>query len=552
MNGHIRVRQRRRQGPGFCRPRRFGLAVIFLAVGIQSCSIGDLKTEHVVMVNGRGDLIDPRGNWGDPDNRKHLYFFPYDRLGDHESYFARVFDGLERIEPREGGKRKRILLFVHGGLNTAQASISRAAELTHRIFEEGTYPIFLNWDSSLTSSYLEHLVLLRQGRRIDDWCCEAFKEKYPNAGYMAGGFGVLASVVTTPFYLAMDLTRGIFRLPVDLYGVYGELLSSHWRSGRTSETEGRDPWPDGDCSKDADVGLTPRADQLICEYRHPETGPEAASKPYPIAQGGDERTTWESVKQAGLTTLTIPAHLVTGLVVDVGGTGSWSSMRRRTTAMFHRDKDLRAPDPHVEPSGGVSLFMTALREYLHKNGGKDEWEVVLVGHSMGTIVANEMVRQFGHHLEDDPQRRPLFDSIIFMAAACSLRDYLDTIPQYLEVYKTSKMYHLTLHDQAESTEQTFWVTLPGSLLVWIDGFFSRPDSALDLVAGRYQNLLRIMHIHRPGVRDRVTIKAFNFGAETELKNPQTHGDFGEFPFWRETFWAVGEGPPFEEERISTD
>jgi hypothetical protein len=175
---------------------------------------------------------------------------------------------------------------------------------------------------------------------------------------------------------------------------------------------------------------------------------------------------------------------------------------------------------------------------------------------MGTIVVNEMVRQFGHPLEvkkindkgiedkdTKPDRKPLFDKIVYMAAACSLRDYLNTIPHYLEEYGDKnngqigpQMYHLMLNDHAETAEQSLGLSLPGSLLVWIDGFFARPDSSLDLVAGRYQNLLRIVHLHDIlHIRPRVSLKVF--GSENRT-NPQTHGDFDNFPFWKEEFWQI--------------
>ncbi len=526
-----------------------------LLLSFGCSTLPNLKTEHVVMVNRTGNLIDPRGNIGKPEGGKHLLFKPYAELANTDdpkldkkavdNYFTKLFTSLEQTRVRNGGTRKRILLYVHGGLNTAQASIERVVEYSAKIQEDGTYPIFINWDSSLTSSYRDHLVLLRQGRRADDWCCQAWKEYgkgYALGSNLAGG---VASAVTTPLYFAFDFARGVIRLPVDLYGVYADLLSSHWRSAFTDENIGKDHWPHGKCAVNAKVGMTPRADALLCEVRHPS----AEQKPYPLVQGVNQRTGWESAWQIARTVATVPVHIGSGLVIDMAGTGSWSSMHRRTTVMFNRDQDLWAPDPHVSPTGGVAQFMTNLREFLEAHGGKSEWEVVLIGHSMGTIVANEMVRQFGHPLRKSP-REPLFDEIVFMGAACSLRDYMNTIPHYLEEYKTTRMYHLMLHDQAESTEQSLWGTaLPGSLLVWLDGFFTRPDSPLDLVAGRYQNLLRVMHLHEPELRERISVKVFNFGEKAKETSPQTHGDFGEFPFWKDEFWQAKGDSPFLLRRV---
>lgn len=533
--------------------------ILFLTIGCST--LPGLKTEHVVMVNRTGDLIDPRANIGKPEEANHLLFKPYKKLANTDDpeldrkavddYFTSLFTSLKQTPVRTGGTRKRILLYVHGGLNTAQASVERVVKYTSKIQEDGTYPIFVNWDSSLTSSYRDHLVYLRQGRRADDWCCGAFKEfgpeyKYSDyARYTANGFGIMASVVTTPLYFAFDLARGTLRLPVDLYGVYADLFSSHWRSTRVTDAPPKDPWPDGNCKNDARVGMTPRTDILLCEVLHPS----AEHAPYPFIQGLNMRSWPESVWQVTRMVASAPVHLASGLIVDMAGTGSWSSMHRRTTMMFNRDQDLWEHNPHVSPSGGVAQFMTKLRTFLESNGGKDKWEVVLIGHSMGTIVATEMIRHYGHPLTISPGE-PLFDEIVFMAAACSLRDYLDTIPPYLNEYKTTRMYHLMLHDQAESTEQALWgAALPGSLLVWLDGFFTRPDSALDLVAGRYQNLSRVMHLHGSNLRERISVKVFNFGDTVKETNPQTHGDFGNFPFWKDAFWEATGPSPFSLQRV---
>src|SRR5215831_11413587 len=152
MHGEIRSEKSVCRDSVFRRLRPLWVTVILLGLSLQACTIENLKTEHVVMVNGMGDLIDPRGNIGDPENGKHLLFVPYDKLQSPDKYFEHLIASLGTVKTREGRERKRILLFVHGGLNTAQASIGRAADYSDLIAQDGTYPIFINWDSSLTSS----------------------------------------------------------------------------------------------------------------------------------------------------------------------------------------------------------------------------------------------------------------------------------------------------------------------------------------------------------------------------------------------------------------
>ena len=526
------------------------LLALVLALSVSACAItkeGVRIEDHVVMVDGTGDLIDPQANLGDPDSRRHVWFKPYFALQNHKEYFHRLFASLKENTPVPSGpnQKRRILLFVHGGMNTARASIERALDTSEDILRDGAYPIFINWDSSLTSSYLDHLTNLRQGRVAEDWCCSAWKEEGGWRQTGAKAAGMIARVVTTPTYLMMDVVRGTIRLPVDLYGIYADMISTKWRGDRRRKATPPYSWPNTACTDDRYVGITPRADRLLCEAS------TRAGDSYPIVQGFDKRSTLEVVQQVGRAILTFPVHVASGLVIDAAGTGSWSAMHRRTTAMFNRDEDLWSRDPHQTSTGGIALFMTELREFLQHNGGKEQWEVVLVGHSMGTIVANEMVRQFGHPLDSAHSHQgPLFDKIVYMAAACSLRDYLNTIPHYLEEYKEPAMYHLVLQDSAEAAEQSLWSSLPGSLLVWIDGFFARPDDPLDLVAGRYQNLLRVVHLHDiPHIRSRVSVKAFNFGDQTVETNPQKHGDFDNFPFWKDQFWRVTDTDPFSLRRL---
>lgn len=545
----LATRDRKRTGRLLIAPTLLIFALAYI-LSFSACAIQKEHfniTEHVVMVNGAGDLIDPHTNIGDPASGQHVLFKPYPTLKNSNQYFEDLFTAIHEKTPAGPGGKRRLLLYVHGGMNTARSSIERATKYSQEILASGTYPVFINWDSSLTSSYLDHLLSLRQGRVAEDWCCGAWKELGGWRHTAAKLAGFTAQVMTTPPYLALDVVRGTIRLPVDIYGVYAEMISTHWRRTRTQEATEPYAWPNMDCTtvyEDRKAGITPRADRLLCE--------SSKHRPhsYPIVQGLDERSGLEVAKQVGLTMLTFPVHLASGLVIDATGTGSWSAMHRRTTAMFNRDDDLWAQDPHQKSTGGIALFMTELREWLKRHGGKEQWEVVLVGHSMGTIVVNEIVRQFGEPLEAAHHHdKPLFDKIVYMAAACSLRDYLNTIPHYLEEYASPTMYHLVLQDNAEAAEQFLWSSLPGSLLVWLDGFFARPDSPLDLVAGRYQNLLRVVHLHdKADIRSRVSLKAFNFGERAEETSPQTHGDFDNFPFWKETFWQAGE-TPFAEKRL---
>ncbi|MDH5667250.1 MAG: hypothetical protein OEY86_04485 [Nitrospira sp.] len=536
------------------------ILALFMVLSSSACvhtlDPTDLKkvNEHVVMVNGMGKLIDARSNmpFMDRERGKHIPFWPYDERNipaadsdPNREYFTGITGSIKNWKGNRSDtcidkERSRILLFVHGGMNTAKTSIERATQSSKAILDDCTYPIFINWDSSLTSSYIDHLIYLRQGEHL-----------FPDNQITTTLRGSLSSAGTTPFYVAYDLVRGAARLPVVLWGVYKQMIKGHINGERQRKIG---------CTNDMSlvpVGITQRADILLCKFH------ENSNNSLAIAQGTDSRDYWfEQFSQINLAFWGgfFQAHAISALVTDTVGTGAWSSMNHRTTVMFNREQDLTNDSPKAEPTGGIAVFMKEFRQFLEANGGKSNWEIVLVGHSMGAIVANQMVRQFGHPLSNE-SAEPLFDTIVYMAAASSARDYLNTIPPYLKEYGIEhrnnghepRVYHLTLNDRAEADEQYTPFNHPGSLLIWIDNYFARPDSLLDHVVGRYANLLRIIHLHDDSILDRVSIKSFNYGDKTKKNNPQTHGDFDEFPFWRPEFWEVrGTKSPFSVERCKRD
>src|ERR1044071_9498179 len=123
---------------------------------------------NVVMFDSDGVAVNPAGNVG-PD--KHMDLVPYPRYTDDE-YQAHIDAILYHLKQWNKPGTKKIMIFIHGGMNTQFDSIERVAQE----FENGKtrvqlmedadyYPIFVNWKSSLWSSYFEHLFYIRQGHR---------------------------------------------------------------------------------------------------------------------------------------------------------------------------------------------------------------------------------------------------------------------------------------------------------------------------------------------------------------------------------------------------
>ena len=177
-------------------------------------------------------------------------------------------------------------------------------------------------------------------------------------------------------------------------------------------------------------------------------------------------------------------------------------------------------------------------ERLERETGK-HIEVTLIGHSMGTIVANWIIADYGAQLQPS--------NIVYLAAASPISDFERQVIPYLASAEGehTQFYNLTLHRLAEVRERNVHI-LPyvdlaprGSLLVWIDNYLSNPESFLDRTLGRWDNVIVATHIFPKNTRDRVHIKAFGirpWGEKNSVLNPEKHGEFTDGAFWRQDFW----------------
>ncbi len=137
-----------------------GGLLLLAALGLTGCSTVEAPPQHVVLVNHSGQSLYLTG----PKARKP------ESTNDFDQHLAAITKAIATdtncIAP--DGTRQ-ILIFVHGGLNTYNQSLTRANEITPKISAAHYYPLFVNWDSGLKSSYLEHLFLVRQGEVEPVW-----------------------------------------------------------------------------------------------------------------------------------------------------------------------------------------------------------------------------------------------------------------------------------------------------------------------------------------------------------------------------------------------
>src|SRR5690348_3664789 len=96
----------------------------------------------------------------------------------------------------EASGKTNILVFIHGGMNSRDIGLKHYLDHFKEIDEMGFYPVFVVWPSGPGTTYVEHLLWVRQGIRMETKMEKAF------------------SLLTVPFVLLGDLGRAATRLPM--------------------------------------------------------------------------------------------------------------------------------------------------------------------------------------------------------------------------------------------------------------------------------------------------------------------------------------------------
>ncbi|WP_445370721.1 hypothetical protein ACH518_15360 [Methylomonas sp. HW2-6] len=482
-----------------------------------------------------------------------------------DAYTDIIIDNIFKQE-----SRKKILIFIHGGLNTQMDSLARLAEdprngeicddskndkvacksRNKMILEDNKYyPIFVNWRSSLINSYSDGLFSIRQGKSAGIW------------GY-----------VTAPFIFASDLTKSALRWP----NVIGSLIYNDAQTAPALKDPQDYPatiaketlckkyqypyrnkdnqlWDQEDCLSNLSFSEAP--DLLRLKFkktignntRNKIIKKEENSKSFDIYIGEDERQAAELVTNFGRYIISFPGKILTTPIIDTFGGMSWDLMLRHIDMLFNSEEELTKSELtntaaskqkllDIPKHGGLSLFLKKLADKLREENDKER-EIVLVGHSMGTIVANELIRNFG---EDLP-----ISKLVYVAGAATVHDYETKIFPWLSRDHNRHIYHFQLHPRAEESEKmAFDIPARGSLLVWIDNFLDKPLSPKQRTVGRYDNLLPSLHNTHYSLRDQISLKVYSAGSDVEHANPQTHSDMASrFKFWDDECWNPNSEKP---------
>jgi len=450
------------------------------AAGCAAVPVDLALRRHILMVDSDGELRDPAGD-GEvvPDETD-----PPGGASPREAYFRELLEAMTR--ETEGSLqahgRRRVILYIHGGLNSPDDGIERARKVLEEIGKDAAagrdppFLVFVNWDSSFVSCYLDHLFTIRQGKdRSGVW------------------------VMAAPFYLAADVLRGAASAPLLWFREIEIALGAE--TGEVRDADRRAAWYGGRGGLEVRRGSDGSAGIL------------------------------ETIQRV----VFVPARAATIPFVHGLGASAWRTMERRISMMFHTEKEFTAGQGSAAPRGALHLFLDGLRSHV---GDGEGWELTLMGHSMGALVMNQMLRDApGIH----------WRRIVYMASACTVRDYADTVVPYMERpgNADTQVVHLMLADRPERAEK-YWdlvdVVPRGSLLTWVDAYLATPPTRLDRTAGRFVNFITAPStiLRREGVEERTRVWQFDGG---DPDQPQQHGDFDEprFRFWEEEWWRRAGG-----------
>ena len=488
-----------------------------------------LESQHVIELNANGLLYDLRSGQG----RRLIT----DAIGVTNYLQQTIWAGFKK------SGRTNLLVFIHGGLNDRDQGLQHYLDHYQEILNKNDYPVYVVWPTGWRDTYLEHLFWVRQGIKMETVGERVF------------------SFSTSPLMLFADLGRALFRLPM--------VIASNSRSDRETLIPARK----------LDGGSAVRDYQALVDEGlmvHIEDD---------YSRAGDRLI--RDLSYAA----TFPVKYLSASLIDGLGQGAWDNMMRRTQTVYparmnpqtrarlqaaisnetanvtapatsgRRSRTRKAKRERRYSAAGLPGFFELLEQFQKTDPALTQ--VTLVGHSMGAIILNRVIRD----------TKMDFANVVFLAAACSVEDFSTSVLPYMREHTNTQFYGLSLHPVAEAGE---WYLIAGdlvprgSLLVWIDNFLANPVSEEERTMGRWQNLFRSSASGEPLLRrfydndnsktlkSRLHFRAFSVGfggkesmrparyqwnkrpiareLEARCDNPLSHGEFTEMPYWLSEFW----------------
>lgn len=308
-------------------------AVLFVTSMISAAGCGTLTSDHP----GRFIIVHKEGHLVDLDRR------PMMDVAWQEKEWPRIRAAIDAYVSSVPEGHAKLLVYVHGGLTTYQGALDGLAsfhvaqdaktdsgELANPHLREH-HLLFVNWDSSLATSIVDDLFVLRLGRSVPAW-------GVPSSPFVAGQ-RLMHSGLGAPQSLGLQLSNAWDSL------VRRERTDWPWCTSTTGTSEGTG-WVIGNAALFS--GLYPLRALTV-----------------PVIQGFG-MPAWDTMKRRA--ELAVSPKLRPGSESSGGVHRLLAAMRRQIP--------------------GPGLWRTAQGTEPHKLA------VTLVGHSMGTMVLNHVLQDF--------------------------------------------------------------------------------------------------------------------------------------------------------------
>lgn len=179
-----------------------------------------------------------------------------------------------------------------------------------------------------------------------------------------------------------------------------------------------------------------------------------------------------------------PVTVVMTPILKAFGTSAWQIMKRRADLLVASRLD---GNPAGAEEGAGYTLVEALcdrtacdgktaGQWQTKSGERVDLEITLVGHSMGALVVNRLLR------EELPVKR-----VVYMAPAASIDAVEGSFAPRVRGRRGTEFWVFALSRKDEARERDPSGLLPrGSLLVWIDHFFEPIATLGDNRSGRHK------------------------------------------------------------------
>ncbi|MCH9698785.1 MAG: hypothetical protein K0U68_11840, partial [Gammaproteobacteria bacterium] len=397
------------------------------------------------------------------------------------------------------------------------------------------YPIFISWPSNPVGTWAEQTFLVREGRKTS----------------------LLLGAISSPFVILSNIFRGLGKYPITVW--YQLVNEKDWASSQLFPNLLSQSWKD---SKKNYCNLNNTSNGDVCDRLIWQTHSEFDQKNLRLNYSQYHSELSDSIKKASLEAVTFPIRMTLGTVWHSSiAVSAWDNMKRRTLNAFFPTHDFDSREHNSNPqhadewfSGGdfFQHLLDSIQADYEQPDHPYQYEITLVGHSMGTIVLNHALKIYRQQWQDTGTLK----HIVYMAAAASIDDSLDALVPLLVPSNPQNtppgFYNLVLNRVAEVSEtHAFGIVPSGSLLVSIDQHYETPEHPMKRTLGSEVNVLSALKAitsRLQGAKSPIVFKAFDRYPDSV---PSIHGGFNDLEFWKQSVWnpSTQTDIPLEKESI---